>query len=213
MTTFLLSSTKSHLQLESRWISTASRTVQPASLYKPGFSFLLMITTHSILKVTSQTTLVSISQRLEPHAPRLRVRAGHTVVDRLIHIVLSCPSLAPEAFQLCVQYIHQSRDPSLYQSLLQAYDQVASCPDVSLPNPMNLAELDTKWADEVLTKNQADRVKLEVELKTYSNNMIKESIRVSPFSCKKKNPLRTMDRWHIATWPNFIEQLVIMAPH
>ena len=78
---------------------------------------------------------------------------------------------------------------------------------------MNLAELDTKWADEVLTKNQADRVKLEVELKTYSNNMIKESIRVSPFSCKKKPPLRTVDRWHIATWPNFIEQLAIMAPH
>lgn len=81
-----------------------------------------------------------------------------------------------------MQYIHQSRNPSLYQHLLQAYEQVASATDVSLPNPMDLAELDTKWADEALTRNQADRVKLEVELKTYSNNMIKESIRVSRVS-------------------------------
>jgi len=106
--------------------------------------------------------------------------SGRTVIDRLIHIVVICPSIAPEAFQLCVQHIHQSRDPSMYQNLLQAYEQVASSStDISLPNPMELAELDTKWADEIITKNQADRVKLEVELRTYSNNMIKESIRMA----------------------------------
>jgi COP9 signalosome complex subunit 1 len=88
------------------------------------------------------------------------------------------PSIAAEAFQLCVQHIHQSRDPSLYQNLLHAYEQVPTTSGAALPNPMELAELDTKWADEVLARNQADRVKLEVELKTYSNNMIKESIRV-----------------------------------
>lgn len=93
------------------------------------------------------------------------------------------PTIAAEAFQLCVQHIHQSRDPSLYQNLLHAYEQVPSTSEASLPNPMELAELDTKWADEVLAKNQADRVKLEVELKTYSNNMIKESIRVRTERC------------------------------
>lgn len=51
-----------------------------------------------------------------------------------------------------------------------------------LPNPLEIAQLDTKWVDEVTAKNQSDRVKLEVELKTYTNNMIKESIRVSPFT-------------------------------
>ncbi|KAF9484272.1 G protein pathway suppressor 1 [Pholiota conissans] len=105
--------------------------------------------------------------------------SGRTAIDRLIHIMTIAPSIAAEAFQLCVQHIHQSRDPSLYQNLLQAYDQVPSTSEVSLPNPMELAELDTKWADEMLAKNQADRVKLEVELKTYSNNMIKESIRMA----------------------------------
>jgi COP9 signalosome complex subunit 1 len=92
--------------------------------------------------------------------------------------MVHCPSIATEAFQLCVQHIHQSRDPSLYQNLLAAYEQLTSNTDLNLPNMMELAELDVKWADETLAKNQADRAKLEVELKTYTNNMIKESIRV-----------------------------------
>ncbi|KAF5325169.1 hypothetical protein D9619_010070 [Psilocybe cf. subviscida] len=105
--------------------------------------------------------------------------SGRTAIDRLMHIMVICPSLAAEAFVLCVQHIHQSRDPALYQTLLQTYEQVANNTDVSLPNPMELAELDTKWADEVMTKTTAERTKLEVELKTYTNNMIKESIRMA----------------------------------
>jgi COP9 signalosome complex subunit 1 len=38
---------------------------------------------------------------------------------------------------------------------------------------------DQEWIDTVTTQNQSERMKLEVELKTYTNNMIKESIRVS----------------------------------
>ena len=38
--------------------------------------------------------------------------------------------------------------------------------------------VDTAWVEEVTKKNVAERTKLEVELKTYTNNMIKESIRV-----------------------------------
>jgi COP9 signalosome complex subunit 1 len=44
---------------------------------------------------------------------------------------------------------------------------------------LEIAQLDTKWVDEVTNKNTSEKVKLEVELKTYMNNMIKESIRVS----------------------------------
>jgi COP9 signalosome complex subunit 1 len=43
---------------------------------------------------------------------------------------------------------------------------------------MDVAQVDTRWADEAISKNQAEKMKLEVELKTYTNNMIKESIRV-----------------------------------
>ncbi|KAJ7058005.1 26S proteasome subunit RPN7-domain-containing protein [Mycena amicta] len=109
---------------------------------------------------------------------------GRTVVDRLVHIISSAPSLAPEAFQLAVQHIHKLRDPSLYQQVLSAYELVAAAdythvyPSLALPPSSELAVLDTKWADETMAKNQAERSKLEVELKTYSNNMIKESIRM-----------------------------------
>lgn len=43
---------------------------------------------------------------------------------------------------------------------------------------MQIVQLNTKWADEMTAKNAAEKIKLEVELKTYTINMIKESIRV-----------------------------------
>jgi COP9 signalosome complex subunit 1 len=61
---------------------------------------------------------------------------------------------------------------------MSAYDQVSGVSETPLPSALDLASLDTRWADETMAKNQAERSKLEVELKTYSNNMIKESIRV-----------------------------------
>ena len=81
---------------------------------------------------------------------------------------------------MAVHHIQQSRDPSQYQRLLSTYDHISSFPDhpVKLPNPMQIAQLNTKWVDETTAKNAAEKIKLEVELKTYTNNMIKESIRV-----------------------------------
>ncbi|KAG6895799.1 hypothetical protein C0992_012463 [Termitomyces sp. T32_za158] len=107
--------------------------------------------------------------------------SSRTAIDRLIHIVQTCPSIAPEAFQLAVQHIHQSRNPSLYQNLLSAYDNASSCSDLpaELPNPVELAPLNVEWTDEIAEKNITEKTKLEVELKTYSNNMIKESIRMA----------------------------------
>ncbi|KAG6906595.1 hypothetical protein DXG01_012998 [Tephrocybe rancida] len=106
--------------------------------------------------------------------------SGRTAIDRLIHIVQTCPTIAPEAFQLAVQHIHQSRNPGLYQNLLTAYEHASGSSDLSatLPNPLELAPLNMSWADDTSAKNHAERTKLEVELKTYSNNMIKESIRI-----------------------------------
>ncbi|KAF9006986.1 G protein pathway suppressor 1 [Cyathus striatus] len=107
--------------------------------------------------------------------------SGRTVIERLIHITAIAPSIATETYQLAIQHIHQSRDPSLYQYLLQAYELVLSNSGEGsgLPDLQNVPQLDTKWADETITRNQAERMKLEVELKTYSNNMIKESIRMA----------------------------------
>jgi hypothetical protein len=75
---------------------------------------------------------------------------------------------------------------------------------------MDVAQVDTWWADEVMAKNQAEKMKLEVELKTYTNNMIKESIRVSCLLLLaiifhgELKPHFVVRRWLIETWPNFI---------
>ncbi|PFH47607.1 hypothetical protein AMATHDRAFT_67484 [Amanita thiersii Skay4041] len=104
---------------------------------------------------------------------------GRTAIDRLIHIVRICPSVAPEAFQLAVNRIKRSRDPSLFQALVTAYDQMNGNAGRQMPSSMSLGGIEPSWMEETNAKNQAERTKLEVELKTYSNNMIKESIRMA----------------------------------
>ncbi len=104
--------------------------------------------------------------------------SGRTAVDRLIHIIQLCPAIAVEAFHLAIQHIHQSRDPSQYQGLVTAYEQAHANANGSLPPISEFSTLSARWIDETLARNQSDRLKLEMELKTYSNNMIKESIRV-----------------------------------
>ncbi|KAF9225056.1 G protein pathway suppressor 1 [Gyrodon lividus] len=104
---------------------------------------------------------------------------GRTAVDRLINITASCPSIAPQALKLAFTHLYQLRDPSLVQAAISAYDTVTSLPEgQGLPPLGDVVVVDTPWIDKVTKNNVAERIKLEVELKTYSNNMIKESIRM-----------------------------------
>lgn len=50
--------------------------------------------------------------------------------------------------------------------------------DISLPEVSEVAQLDPNWVEDTTKRNQTEKMKLEVELKTYANNMIKESQRV-----------------------------------
>lgn len=100
-----------------------------------------------------------------------------------MHIVSHSSSIAPEAFNLAVQHIHQGRNPAQFQKLLTAYEEFSAQQDAPLPAPAELASLDGKWADGAIARNQQEKLKLEVELKSYTNNLIKESIRVRVFAC------------------------------
>lgn len=104
--------------------------------------------------------------------------SGRTAFDRLVHIISTCPTLAPQALKLAFAQIEELRDPTLYQTTMNIYDAVADLPEVQLPPSSELCSVNTVWCEEVTKKNQVERTKLEVELKTYSNNMIKESIRM-----------------------------------
>jgi len=97
-------------------------------------------------------------------------------VDRLVYIISICPPLAVPALQLAAQQIFKTRDVDLYRNTAGAYDVVAA--NAQLPPAAEVAPLDQAWYDEWSSKNLAERSRLEVELKTYTSNMIKESIRV-----------------------------------
>ena len=107
---------------------------------------------------------------------------GRTIVDRLITIILVCPLIAQQALQLALAHIYHLCDPSLILSVISTYEGITlSQAWVSAGHlPVeDVVQVDVPWLEEVTKQNMAERTKLEVELKTYTNNMIKESIQVS----------------------------------
>lgn len=106
---------------------------------------------------------------------------GRSLVDRLIFLIPQCPSLAVQATKVATRQLKSMRDVSLVTQLQAAYEQAAANapPEAPLPSFSDVAKIDGLWVDDMNRRNQEERVKLEVELKTYSSNMIKESIRVS----------------------------------
>ena len=93
------------------------------------------------------------------------------VILRLLHIASFSQSLAPSALQLALQQLTETPNVSLYVPTVSDYNNLPSISE-SLP-------VDTKWVEETTAKNASERNRLEVELKQYTSNMIKESIRVS----------------------------------
>jgi len=105
--------------------------------------------------------------------------SGRTAIERLAQIITLCPSIATQALQAALKDVFTMRDVNLYRSVLSAYDQTANASNGEIPPASEVAPVNQKWIDETNQKNQADRTKLEVELKTYTSNMIKESIRMA----------------------------------
>ena len=93
-----------------------------------------------------------------------------------MYIINVCPTLAVPALQLAVQHIFKTRDVDLYRNVAGAYDVAAA--NSQLPPAAEVAPLNQAWYDEWSSKNLSEKTRLEVELKTYTSNMIKESIRV-----------------------------------
>ena len=105
-------------------------------------------------------------------------KGPQAILDRLIHIIPRCPSIALNAVQIALQQIPKLRDMSMYRGLMNAYTQAVKNANNQLPPPNEVLPFDQKWLDETIAKNKSEKIKLEVELKTYTSNMIKESIRV-----------------------------------
>ncbi|KZT00714.1 G protein pathway suppressor 1 [Laetiporus sulphureus 93-53] len=105
--------------------------------------------------------------------------SGRSLVDRMIIVIQLCPTLAVQALQCALQTVFKMRDVKLYRDLVGAYESTASASNGQLSPPAEVSALDMKWIEETMQNNLAEKNKLEVELKTYTSNMIKESIRMA----------------------------------
>jgi COP9 signalosome complex subunit 1 len=106
------------------------------------------------------------SRRLD----RSKLCLGYTRIDRLQHIGSHSTYFAIDASRAAIAEAKQGKNVRLYLALVENFVQVA--PD----DPA--ASIDTTWAEDKTRKVQAEQDKLEHELKSYKNNLIKESIRV-----------------------------------
>lgn len=129
----------------------------------------------------------------------LYYQAGRNKVTRLLFIAQSAPALAGPALTLALAEIQRSTlDVVLYEEAFHMYRQTMSALE-SGENTSPVAAawyesvkgkqvpLDRAWIEHARKEGQSTMDKLEVELKGYSTNLIKESIRVN-FGVRVKPP-------------------------
>ena len=95
---------------------------------------------------------------------------GRTRLDRLVLIGRSSVVLCVDALKAAVHEARKGRDTEAYQEVVELLHHVA-------PNEPEAA-MDTMWIANTNRSNEAEKRRLEAELKGYKNNLIKESIRV-----------------------------------
>lgn len=94
---------------------------------------------------------------VEPYNDRRRI-------ERLLFVARSCPALRVQAYKAALNSIKQcSLDYRLFLEVL------VECKEL---------DWDESWAEDAKAKQENGLEKLDVELKNYQNNLIKESIRV-----------------------------------
>ncbi|OAL52767.1 PCI-domain-containing protein [Pyrenochaeta sp. DS3sAY3a] len=97
--------------------------------------------------------------------------AGQTRIDRLQHIGSHSPYLAVDAYRLAIAEAKKGSNVGLYTALVEDFSNIS---------PQDQAALtDTTWAEKKTREVQEYQDRLEHELKSYKNNLIKESIRMA----------------------------------
>ncbi|KAG8922261.1 hypothetical protein FRC01_014268 [Tulasnella sp. 417] len=121
------------------------------------------------LKVTAGQVVVDENHPFDLDA-YLSSYTGRTAYMRAVFIAQRCPSLAPQAYQTALEHLLQGSDVQSYVTVLSAYN--------SLPG-VSQAPQDPEYVDKTIANNTKEKDRLEVDLKTYAANMIKESVRLS----------------------------------
>jgi len=101
--------------------------------------------------------------------------SGRSAIDRLIHIIGHAPALAPQATKRALALLvdPSQRDSSLFRSITSAYESASEQPNANLP-PLDSVipgkAVFAQWLEEIADRNEDERAKLEVELKTHEQH-------------------------------------------
>ena len=114
--------------------------------------------------------------------------AGRTRFDRLLLIGTSSSYLYLEALKAAIAEAKQGSDVGRYESAVSSLREIS-------PNDPD-AMLDVAWVGTTKAQVKRNTDTLELELKTYKNNLIKESIRVcGSLALKRIYWLTFYERW------------------
>lgn len=102
---------------------------------------------------------------------------GTTRIPRLIHIAKTAPELRAATAQEAMRLIQQTtNDTATYNSALTLRNTNANGHRLSEDQTV---AADQDWVREASKRSKVEGEKLDLELRNYQNNLIKESIRVS----------------------------------
>lgn len=118
------------------------------------------------------TKVVSLQSSLVNTAKA--THTGKTRFDRLYIIGTSSTYLYQEALRAAVAAAKQGRDVGRYDAAYNALHEIVPDDRDGIP--------DLGWMDRMTKATKTETDRLELELKGYRNNLIKESIRVSFYS-------------------------------
>lgn len=98
-------------------------------------------------------------------------------IQRLMFIAKHCPSYAPDALRICANVIKSTFNTEKYKEIISRLQDAISQSEGNGMAPGQVPEIDSHWV-EMTDKKAAMRFdRLDLDLKTYRNNSIKESIR------------------------------------
>ena len=122
------------------------------------------------MKLTLQTIKVNITTFFPTAYCLLNSFLGRTRYERLYAIGISSTHLYLEALKAAVVEAKQGKDVQRYENALSALQEVAPQDPEASP--------DQAWMDKMKRQVRTETDRMELELKGYKNNLIKESIRV-----------------------------------
>lgn len=104
---------------------------------------------------------------------------GRTKIDRLLYLAVNCPPLRQVCSSAAAELIKSTTtDTTLYYRAIHIHNTSAQS-GAQLTAKDQLLAADETWSMQSHKSNQDELEKLDLELRHYQNNLIKESVRVS----------------------------------